>query len=209
MKKMIYLFIAVNFLSIKSYSQKKMLIETNNQIKNTVVNFLNWYRLHKDNLERSAIVSGFNQDTVKKDSVLKVNMPAVEQYLINFKKSNYVSESFLNNLRSVYKGVSDNLIKHPITDYFGPVPGLESDLVFGFEPEEILGHIKTGKFTKIYTVYDKAIVKFDISRYNQCIFTMTKVEGKWLIDYFGYDGTNRDKYLKYPPRWRTRAACAL
>lgn len=196
MKKLILLCLLLIALCKSSFSQSTNLQETNNQIKRTAIGFLKWYKANRNYLEKNKIVTGFNPDTIKRDSIIKINTYAVEKYLSNFRKSTYVSEIFLNNLRAVYKNVSDSLLKNPIIDYFGPIPGLESDLLFGFEPEQVLDHIKQGKFTKIYVVYDKAVAKFDISKFNQCVFTMTKIKGKWLIDYFGYDGTNRDKYLK-------------
>lgn len=144
----------------------------------------------------SSIINGYNEDTIKKDSLLRVDMKSVDEYLFNFKKSNYVSNSFLGNLRAIYKSVSDTLIKYPLIDYFGPVPGLECDLLFGFEPEEILDHINDGRLSKVYVIYKKAIVKFEISEFNQMIFCLTKVDNnRWIIDNLDYDWTNAEQAL--------------
>jgi hypothetical protein len=195
MKKIILMTVFMSLLNTISYSQSHERL-ANSELEKTVHGFLNWYKAKGNELKSSPIVLGFNKDSIKKDSIVRIDMPAVEEYLKNLKKSNYVSEVFLNNLREIYKNVSDTLVKHPVVDYFGPVPGLESDLIFGFEPEEILDHIREGRFTKIYVVYDKAIIKFDISDFNQYIFTLTKLNGRWLIDYFGLDRTNFDKMNK-------------
>jgi hypothetical protein len=194
MKKLTFVFIWMLSVSA-SFGQ----IKNNNddvKIKTTIINFLEWYKSNGDKLYKSPIILGFNQDTIKKGTIVSIDMKAVDDYLENFNKPNYVSKTFLNELRQTYKSVSDTLLKYPLIDYFGPIGGLEADLIFGFEPEEILDHIKEGKFTKIYTVYDKAIVKFDISKINQYIFIMTRVNNKWLIDYFGLDRTSFDKIQK-------------
>jgi len=123
-------------------------------------------------------------------------MNAVEGYLIHIKSSGFVSESFINDLRQYHQKIADdvkNYTPYPKSERRFSIPGLNLDVIFGFEPEEILDHINEGRFTKIYTVYDKAIVKFDISKFKQYIFTLTKVDNKWLIDYYGLDRTNLDR----------------
>lgn len=176
--------------------QTKQVSVEDQKIKKTIVGFLNWYKVNENKLEKSPIVTGLNTDTIKKGMIVKINMEAAEKYLTSFNRAGYVSKTFLNDLREKYQNVSDTLLKHPIVDYFGPIVGLEADPIFGFEPEEILDHVKEGKFTKIYRIYDKAIVKFDISKFGQYIFTLTKINNKWLIDYYGLDGTNFDKMQK-------------
>jgi len=163
------------------------------KIKDSIVGFLNWFKKNGNSIEKRPIVTGFNATNIKGDSVVKVNMSAVDEYLANLKKSNYVSDLFLVPIKIRYKEVSDALLKSPLIDYFGPIGGLESDPIFGFEPAQILDHINEGRFTKIYILYDKAIVKFDIPKLNQSIFTLTKIDEIWLIDYFGADRTNFDR----------------
>lgn len=144
----------------------------------------------------SAIIRGYNEDTIKKDSILRIDMNSVDEYLSNFKKSNYVSNSFLCNLRSIYKSVADTLTKYPVIDYFGPVPGLECDLLFGFEPEEILDHIEEGQLSKVSLIYNKALVRFDISKFNKTIFVLTKLDNKsWIIESMDSDRSEVEKYF--------------
>ncbi|MFD1256298.1 hypothetical protein ACFQ3S_05775 [Mucilaginibacter terrae] len=181
------------FCNCHQTPEKKKVQPAYSDIKKTITNYLYWYKKHGTHLETVPIIWGYNQDTIKKDSVLKVRMPAVEVYLSNFKKSNLVSENFLNDLRVIYKTVSDGLARHPVKDYYGPLPGLQADLLFGFEPEETFDHIHEGKFTNIYVMDDKALVKFVISKSNIFIFTLTKTKGKWLIDSQG-DGASDTHY---------------
>lgn len=192
MRRIILTAFVVSMWSTFSYGQQTEAL-INGQLKQTVIGFLTWYKDKGNHLMTAPIVIGFNQDSIKRDSVVSINMPAVDQYLSNLKKSGYLSDVFLNDLRRTYTSVSDTLNKYPLLDYFGPIPGLESDLIFGFEPEAILDHIETGRFIKIYSIYNKALVKFDISEFNQYLFIMTKVNSKWLIDYFGEDLTNLEK----------------
>ncbi|WP_316839190.1 hypothetical protein [Pedobacter gandavensis] len=189
MRRIILTAFFLSLLNAFSYGQQTEEL-TKGGLQKTAIGFLTWYKERKNHLMTSPLVVGFNQDSIKKDSIVRIDMPAIEEYLSNLKSSNYVSDVFIDNLKRTYISVSDTLIKYPLVDYFGPIPGLESDLIFGFEPEAILDHIKAGRFTKIYTIYNKALVKFDISELNQYIFIMTKVNNKWLIDYFGVDLTN-------------------
>lgn len=162
-------------------------------IKRSVVGFLNWYKINGDRLQRTPIITGFNEDSLKKDSTVKINMKAVEEYLNNIKTSEYVSNIFLNTLRTTYKNVLDTLDKHPLKDYFGPISGLEADLILGFEPEEVLDYINKGIFTKVYIIDNKALIRFKVSKFCACIFTLTKDHGKWLIDTLNYDSSFLNK----------------
>lgn len=195
MKRSISILLLSFFCSIV-FGQKNESSNNEKEIKSTIVDFLKWYKENEPKLMTSPIINGYNEDTIKKDSLLRVDMKSVDEYLFNFKKSNYVSNSFLGNLRAMYKSVSDTLIKYPLIDYFGPIPGLECDLLFGFEPEEILDHIDEGRLSKVYVIHKKAIVKFEISEFNQIIFCLTKVDNnQWIIDNLDYDWTNAEQAL--------------
>lgn len=192
MKRSISILLLSLFCSIV-FGQKNQSINNEKEIRTTIVSFLNWYKENESSIMISPIIRGYNEDSIKKDSILRIDMKSVDDYLSNFKKSNLVFDSFLGNLRAIYKSVSDTLIKYPVIDYFGPVPGLECDLLFGFEPEEILDHIDEGRLSKVHVIYNKAMVKFDISKFNQMIFCLTKVDNNlWVIDSLSYDRTNAD-----------------
>lgn len=144
---------------------------------------MQWYKNIENKIETVQIIKGLNEKEEKKgDSLARIDMDAVDVYLFNLKKSNFVSQSFLNNLRYYYQEIAVTLKKYPLVDYFGPIGGLEADLILGFEPEETLDYINKGVFTRIYIVGDKAIAQFDIVNHVHLIFTLSKVEEKWLID---------------------------
>lgn len=193
MKKILLLLILCLFV-LSTYAQKVIKSAAGLEIENTIQNFLIWYKANEAKLQTSAIIRGYNSDTVKRDSLLRIDMNSVDEYLSNFKKSNYVSTTFLANLRSIYKGVADTLKRYPTYDYFGPVPGLECDLVLGFEPEAVLDYVSKGRLSKVYIINNKALVRFDISKFIMLKLVLTKgLNGKWLIDDMSYDTTNLDK----------------
>lgn len=193
MKKILTLFIAC-LVASSVFAQKVTKGNIESEIKSTIVNFLKWYKINESKLQTSAIIRGYNQDTIKKDSLLRIDMKSVDEYLSNFKKSDFVSDIFLGKLRNVYQNVADTLAKYPTYDYFGPVSGLECDLLFGFEPEEVLDHIDEGRLSKVYIINNKALVRFDISKFIMLKLVLTKgLNGKWLIDDMSYDTTNLDK----------------
>ncbi|WP_316751666.1 hypothetical protein [Pedobacter gandavensis] len=200
MKRFVLMFIGVLFFSL-CYGQKTIDTEEA-KIKQTVLSFLNWYRL-----EQSADISRkidstkvYKSIVVRKevDTMIKVSiaMKEVERYLMYLKSSNGLSNTFLNDLRQYYQLIANDVElwePYPAKDGMFAIPGLNYDVIFGFEPEDILEHIKEGKFSRIHLLNDKAMVKFDITNINQYIFTLTKVDDKWLIDYFGPDSSNVDK----------------
>jgi len=197
--------LAVSFICLipmQGFTQSKAQ-EPDAAIRKTVIGFLKWYKSNGEKIEQSPIVVGYREradtvhDTSIKNDTVKIDMIAVEQYLTNFKNSNFVSDAFLNDLRIIYANVSKGLQRKPVVNYFGVIGGLEADLIFGFEPEDILDHITEGRFTRIYRVYNRALVKFNISENDQYVFTLSKHDGKWLIDSFGFDRTNYDRKVKH------------
>lgn len=193
MKKILLLLITCLFV-LSTYAQKVTKGTAELEIENTITNFLTWYKANEAKLQTSAIIRGYNPDTVKKDSLLRIDMNSVDEYLSNFNRSNYVSNIFLAHLRSIYKSVADTLKKYPTYDYFGPVPGLECDLLLGFEPELVLDHISKGRLSKVYIINNKALVRFNISKFIMLKLVLTKgLDGKWLIDDMSYDTTKLDR----------------
>lgn len=180
MKKYAFTFIFLLLIN-NSFGQEKNGDKL--KIKHTITSFLHWYKNNENKIETVRIIKGLNENEEKKgDSLARIDMDAVDVYLFNLKKSNFVSQSYLNNIRYYYQEIADTLKKYPLVDYFGPIGGLEADLILGFEPEETLDYINKGVFTRIYMVGDKAIAQFDIFNHDHLIFTLSKVEEKWLID---------------------------
>jgi len=87
--------------------------------------------------------------------------------------------------------VADSLKVHPMKDYFGPVPGLEADVLFGFGEDDVLDNIYKGKFLNTYLIYHNGLLKFKISRYVELVITLTKIKSSWLIDSITFDGSSK------------------
>lgn len=203
MKKPIFIFI-LSIFSIFSYGQKKGNDDAA-KIKSTILNFLNWYRLDQivDTTNKNDPSVKYHPIIIRKqiDSMIKlsVDMNAVEFYLDYLRSSNYLSESFINDLRQYHQKIADEIEQskpYPAKEGDFAIPSLNCDVIFGFEPEDILDHIKEGRFAKIRIIHDKAIVKFDITHINQYIFTLTKVNNRWLLDYYGLDRANIDRIIR-------------
>ncbi|MCQ6960040.1 hypothetical protein [Mucilaginibacter aquariorum] len=190
MKNLTVILLLLTFITAPAFSQQRKDANKAN-IKQVCINFLKWYKTNNEKLATTPLVVGFNPDSVKKDSILKIDMNSVETYLANFKKSGYVSDVFLNNLRLIYKRVSDTLVLHPVKDYFGPVPYLESDLIFGFGKDEILDHIKNAKIRHFMCIYNKALIALRLSSTTELVFTLTREGARWQIDYIGFNGDNK------------------
>lgn len=203
MKKLILAFTCSLFFSF-SYGQGKNYAEEA-KIKKAILSFLHWHKLDQieDTTKKENSRKMHHPIIVRKqiDTMIKVSidMAGVEEYLKHLKSSNVISDTFINDLRQYHQKIADEIeLWKPfqVKDSEFAIPGLNCDVIFGCEPEAILDHIKDGKFTKVYQVYDKALVKFDVTAINQYVFVLTKLDNKWLIDYFGFDSTNVEKILK-------------
>jgi len=200
MRKSILIVLGLLFFGI-CWGQNPKSKYDEDSIKKTIINFLKWYK------KREAGQTVVAVDTTKThcyiveweeiDTLIKptVDMIAVDNYLDNLKASHYLSETFINNLRQYHQKIKDELnavIPSPKSEGIYAIPGLNLDVVFGsFEPEAIYERYKLGLFKRISIVQNKAIVQFYIPQsstytYIKMLYTLTKENGVWLIDYIGY-----------------------
>ncbi|MBK0377885.1 hypothetical protein [Mucilaginibacter segetis] len=192
MKKKLILIFMLSAINLDTFSQKIKADDQKVLITGTCINFLNWYKLNADKLQSDPITKGFNTDyNVKKDSIVRIDMHAVDAYLNNFKQGGYVTDAFINHLRTVYQNVSDTLSLHPLKDYFGPVPYLEADLLFGFDVDDILAQTKDAKVVSYLRIYDKALLSIKLNYTTELVFSLTRQSNKWQIDYVGFNGENK------------------
>lgn len=183
MKKIIPIIILFVLCS-SAFSQQKKLTQDQRQIQKTVKGFLNWYKkLGHDTVNVPRLINGGYPDTT---TFMQINMDTIEKYLDLYKKSTYVSKSFINNLRQTYKEISNDLLLSKRNE--GLIDGMETDLILdSFEPEKVLDHVKEGKFLLIYVLSNKAIVKFTIGNQLKLLFSLTKSTDKiWQIEDIGY-----------------------
>ena len=199
MKRLVLTFVFSLFISLSMGQVSKSDFEQEST-KTTIINFLKWYGEEQskptkivDTLESHRSILVWNEiDTLIKPSV---GMLAVEHYLNWLKSSGSISETFINDLRQYFQKIADELKtvnSSPKTEGIYAIPGLNYDVVFkSFEPEEFLLRYNLGVFKKISIVKDKAIVQFYVPPsknyvYTNMLFTLTKENETWLIDYIGY-----------------------
>ena len=189
MKKVIAISSILIFCFGTSICQTNKLQKNTAQIKKTIVNFLKWYKKdQKDTSKKtySTLRGGYPDTTTKP----YIDTGGLEMYLNHFRQTGYVTESYLDALRNYFKEIGEGLKAAPKTKDLVKINGMDIDFVLGtFEPEMILDHIKEGRFDKICIIYNKAIVRFRISKVIKVLFTLTRIKNNWMIDYIGYDNT--------------------
>jgi len=184
MKKAAAIIFLSIFLSQPGICQLK---NPKDNIKETVVSFLKWYKTeqHDEAHSRHSFIKGGPPDTTTKQAI---DWKGVEMYLNHIRETSYFSETYLNNLWLFFKKIDDNLQTRPKMKDLVKIDGLDRDWILStFEPEAILDHIEAGRFDKICIIYNKAIARFRISKTIQLLFTLTRAGNKWQIDYIGYD----------------------
>jgi len=200
MKKLVLIFISILYLSI-CIGQEPRSDYDQVGIKTTITNFLEWYKKREAAKPVETVDTSKLHNTIimweEIDTLIKptVDMVAVEGYLNRLKEGNYLSETFINNLRQYHQKIKEELKPvdpSPKSGGIYAISGLNLDVVFGsFEPEAIYDRYRSGVFKRISIVHDKAIVRFYIpqsSTYTdiKMLFTLTKEKDHWLIDYIGY-----------------------
>lgn len=189
MKKNLFAILVSLFIGYTCFGQTKTAPAEAAKIKKTIIGFLEWYRAESNDTTTKPyrIFKGGYPDTTTK---VRVDTAGLIQYLDSFRKSGFVSEAYINNLFIDFLNKDKRLSAYPIMKELIQIPELNDQYILNtFEPEEILNHIDGSKITHAYIIYKKALVRLYISKYVSMVFTLTKVDGKWLIDYLGGDAT--------------------
>lgn len=160
-------------------------------IKHSIIGLLKWHKvnhLHDPSPKRYTLIKELAVSKKLKKRV--VNKVGVERYLDFLRSSTFFSETYLNNLRGYFYEIDKILITSPPVSIGSivKIDGLGLDFILqSFEPEQILDHIDEGELEEVLIMENKAIAKFNISTtYTKMLFTFTKENGVWLIDYIGY-----------------------
>lgn len=104
-----------------------------------------------------------------------IDFDGIEKYFLAIDQKNYLSQTFLNDLRRYFFHINEEMKLIPPSNELNPIPGLGTDLILStFEPEEILDHIEKGKFNRIEIIYNKALVRFRIRKEIQMLFVLTR-----------------------------------
>lgn len=192
MKKIIIIIILIS--SFNGFSQTKSIIDKE-KIKKIIIDFLKWHK------EGGEYVSGEIYFVPRYDSIdnkiTYFDNDSLEQYYNNFRKSNYVSESYVNSLKDYFKYYGKFIGPKRNPGEIVKIDGLDRDIILNtFEPEEILEHIDIGRFNKINIIYNKALARFRIKKGLELLIVMTRIKDEWKIDYVGYDNSYKYSFGK-------------
>jgi hypothetical protein len=153
----------------------------NNQISSpsdVSISYLYWYVSHKAKLDRINI---FQADTASDIAYYKVDFKRVDFYLNQIRRSDFVSEKYIDTLKQAYLAADKKLQLHPQND--GPVPGFEYDPILGIQEEsEITQNSINFKVTSKTIKDNQAMVIGKISDTLWIRFELSKIKGKWLIN---------------------------
>ena len=178
------------------FGQTKKYSPQNTAIQKTIIGFLNWYKLEEENtgkVDYSFTKGGYPDTTTR----IRIDKDGVEKYLDHFKKSNFVSETFTDNLRDYFMNIDKSMETMPKYNDLVKIEGMDIDFVLQtFEPEAILDHIGQSRLDKVYIVYNKALVKYHAYKNIDMIFILTEKNKKWLIDYIGHDATDEKSFFR-------------
>ncbi|WP_145857134.1 hypothetical protein [Pedobacter suwonensis] len=202
MKKLILL-LSLSLTFCSSFGQQN--IKEDEKISKSVMGFLKWYKSigatgnqpPKQARPKYSIVKDIPINKNYKRQV--IDKAGVEKYLDFYRKSGFLSEEYLNGLRSYFNGINNNLIKRaPIKkNDMIKIDGLDRDIQLQtFEPEIILDNLDKAVVTKSLVVYDKALISVNFYEEVNLIFTLTKHKDVWLIDYLGPDNTSLKSFFR-------------
>nr|MBB6234494.1 hypothetical protein [Mucilaginibacter sp. FT3.2] len=149
---------------------------------NTARGYLEWYLNSRGRLNRIGFI-----DSCGKEKFYCVNFDEVDRYLLEFKKSGYVSDLYISKLRDYFEKIAWELEKYPRKDVL--IHGFEADFILniGMEEGNFENDLRHGKFECIRRLKDLsgrnlAIVLADIGTMHlKLIFTLSKYAGRWHI----------------------------
>lgn len=163
--------------SIVLEAQKPMLHASNDTLEtiNSIKGFLKWYKHHY------TTVNNFLLTTSDSKGYYMVDEKACENYLSFLKSSGYISESYISDWRKYFTSKVQFFKEQPQNE--GPPEGFDMDLVLlTQEPEYILNDIDKLKFKTTTIKGNTAVIEVS-NAYSMYDFEMSKIDGKWIIDY--------------------------
>ncbi len=144
----------------------------------TVVAFLNWYKENEDRLHEIDLVSGGLKDTT---TFYSVNFKETERYLAELKKSGFLSDKYLHNLRQHFKSADDHLKRHPQNDSYAP--GFEYDLIMKAQDYwELWDNLDRLQLSEQVMTDTTAYVRLAYTDYYKAKYYLSNHNNRWLID---------------------------
>jgi len=146
--------------------------------KRTVITFLKWYKANEKRLDGIIYLKGGLKDTT---TFYSVDFKETETYLNELKKSNFLSDFFIYDLRKYFAGLDNYLKQHPQND--GPVSGQDVDLVIKAQDYmDVWENLNSSKIIFSNVTKTKATIKLQFIGNYKTIYSLTKHGDKWLLD---------------------------
>jgi len=143
------------------------------QARQTVLDFLTWYKKNIAAINRFPLV---NQ---KGEEPYSVNLKNGERYLGFLKKSNFLTDQYLNNWRQYFKERNEGFRLNPENE--GPPTGFEYDLVLLSQDVDMqLDSLSSLKIKKITVLNNSAKVNFKLIEEYQ--FQLVRRNNRWMIN---------------------------
>jgi len=143
------------------------------QARQTVLDFLTWYKKNISAINRFPLV---NQ---KGEEPYSVNLKNGERYLGYLKKSNLLTDKYLDNWRQYFKERNEGFRQNPENE--GPPTGFEYDLVLLSQDVDMqLNSLSSLKINKIAVLNNSAKVNFKLIEEYQ--FELLRRNNRWMIN---------------------------
>ncbi len=143
---------------LKSIKVDSLQFSNENELRDLTIAFFNWYKLNINKLGKFEYLKGGYVN--ENDSIAYyIDETVVTKYVKEFEKTDYVSQSYVENLKNHLLSVGKDLKEEKIYD--GVVSGLDYDLITkSQEDEEIFSNMPTIKLLS-----QKIISKDDVENY--------------------------------------------
>ncbi len=153
-------------------------------IEQKVKGFLTWYSTNWKEVAVDLINPIIENSNAEPDSTkpYKINFKAAEIYLDSFRKSGFVSETYIEYYRQYFIKCQKKFEEVP--EYEGPPTGFEYDFVFRSQDYEYQqNNADKAMITDISITANKAIatIKYDDDVYSY-IYELSKLNNNWYID---------------------------
>jgi len=146
--------------------------------ESTIIAFLKWYKYNEERLRQIQLLTGGLKDTT---TFYSVNFKATEKYLSELKKSGFLSDRFLEDLRTHFIQANEYLKQHPQHD--GPAPGFEADLIMKSQDYmDVFENLDNVKVLDKNMNGNKAYLKLMFAGYYKTKYYLAMHRNKWLID---------------------------
>ncbi len=164
-------------------------------LMNTIIGFLNWHK------KGGAYKSGEYYFVIRHNGSGNLknyfDKDSLSLYYNNFRKSGFVSEEYIGELKKYYNYYEQFLPNQLKKGELVKIDGLDNDDVLNtFEPEAVLDNLNKAKVTQLLVIYNKALVGVEFQENVKMVFQLSKINSKWLIDYVGPNNTDENSFFR-------------